>query len=188
MDVVPFSDMARFDGVLNLVGHLPHRGPMVDLGGSLVYDFFFGKTITDYCCVGPKLYVAEATVFDDEHSGSTILHMDITDTVNIMMWSAEDDTESSGVAIWHIFPPQSSDRIRQFLWEGDNFSTEQGDPIHLQSLSLTPKLLLRLAVEHRVHPYIIYQKPGEAVFIPAGCAHQVRHYIFVLNYINKACI
>jgi len=27
--------------------------------------------------------------------------------------------------------------------------------------------------EHNIRPYRIYQNPGDAVFVPAGCAHQV---------------
>lgn len=116
--------------------------------------------------------------------------MDLTDAMNTMTWSAKDDTGSPGVAIWHIFPAEDSDKIRQFLREQEDFSSGLGDPIHSQSLCLTPRYLARLEAEHGVHPYTIHQKPGNAVFIPAGCAHQVRldnanSTLLLMTYLNS---
>lgn len=170
MDVVPFPDMSRLNGVLNVAAHLPDRGPMPDLGRLLVAS---SRLLLLILFIGPKLYVAQGTFYDDDHSGSTVLHMDLTDAVNIMMWSAYDDTGSPGPAIWHIFPAEVSNKIRDFLRAEGGFSGS-GDPIHSQSVCLIPRWLARLETEYEVRPYTIHQKPGEAVFIPAGCAHQVR--------------
>ncbi|KAG8766760.1 hypothetical protein FRC16_007579, partial [Serendipita sp. 398] len=47
------------------------------------------------------------------------------------------------------------------------------DPIHSQHFYLTPPLRKKLFDKYGVKSWRIYQKPGDAVFIPAGCAHQV---------------
>lgn len=39
---------------------------------------------------------------------------------------------------------------------------------------MTPSLLEKLEKSHGVRPYTIKQYTGDAVLIPAGCAHQVR--------------
>lgn len=101
--------------------------------------------------------------------------MDLTDAINIMTWSANDDTGFPGPVIWHIFPVEVSDKIREFLRAEGGFSGP-GDPIHSQSVCLIPRWLARLEAKHRVRPYTIYQKPGDVVFIPAGCVHQVHQY------------
>ena len=49
------------------------------------------------------------------------------------------------------------------------------DPIHDQSWYLDEELRTRLLTEYGVHGYTIVQCMGDAVFIPAGAAHQVRN-------------
>ena len=117
------------------------------------------------------MYNADGSMQDDQHHGSTKLHMDITDALNLMVWAAKLPDGSPGYAIWHIFPAAISDILRQFLRE-EGF-TDLGDLIHLQMVYVTPIMLKRLFAKHRVKPYVICQRPGDAVFIPAGCAHQV---------------
>ncbi|KAK3155728.1 hypothetical protein QOZ80_2BG0206820 [Eleusine coracana subsp. coracana] len=48
-------------------------------------------------------------------------------------------------------------------------------PIHDQSFYLTAKHKRELKEEYGVEPWTFEQKLGEAVFIPAGCPHQVRN-------------
>ncbi|KAF9488637.1 hypothetical protein BDN71DRAFT_1343884, partial [Pleurotus eryngii] len=63
----------------------------------------------EYDCrpdIGPKVYAATASKHDDHHHGSTRLHMDMADAVNIM---------ASGRALWHIFHSEDADAIRQIL-------------------------------------------------------------------------
>ena len=94
--------------------------------------------------------------------------MDTSDAVNIMVHS----TPSDGVALWHIFAAVDSNSIRKFLHK--QFQGIKGDPIHSQLFYLGPNLLAQLDREYKVKPYTIEQKVDHAVFIPAGCAHQVR--------------
>lgn len=124
--------------------------------------------------IGPKMYNAEATLQDDAHQGSTFLHLDMTDAVNVMIWAATFPDGRPGYAVWHIFPRDASPIVRQFLREEVGFEGE-GDPIHSQMICMTPTLLERLFSKHGIRPYTIYQYVGDAIYIPAGCAHQVCH-------------
>jgi hypothetical protein len=119
------------------------------------------------------MYNANGSKQDNVHHGSTNLHMDLTDAVNVMMWAALNG-KKTGHALWHIFPAVSG-TLRKFLRE-EGF-TGHGDPIRSQSFYVTPDMLQRLEATYSVRPYAIYQHPGDAIYIPAGCAHQVCHNI-----------
>jgi hypothetical protein len=122
------------------------------------------------------MYNANGSILDDSHSGSTNLHLDITDALNVMLWAACLEDGGIGCAVWHIFRAEDAPKLRQFLWEHTGFKGP-GDPIHSQYIYLTPALLQLLFELFDIQPFTIYQRPGEVVFIPAGCAHQVQHYI-----------
>jgi len=47
------------------------------------------------------------------------------------------------------------------------------DPIHGQQFYLDVELRKALWEEYGVKSYQVYQRPGDGVFIPAGCVHQV---------------
>lgn len=110
--------------------------------------------------------------------------MDMADAVNIMMYSSDCADGSSGVAAWDIFRACDSDKIRSYLRRHfEHKSTEYRDPIHSQLFYLDSDHRRRLYEEEKVYSWRIYQKPGEAVFIPAGCAHQVSRVVcFILAY------
>jgi len=52
-------------------------------------------------------------------------------------------------------------------------SIPEQDPIHTQGFYLDSIKRKELYDEFGVHSHRIHQHPGQAVFIPAGCAHQV---------------
>lgn len=139
--------------------------------------------------------------------GSTRLHMDMADALNIMTYAAPCADGSPGCAAWDLFRAQDSEKIRAFLREkftpvntnangagpgsdgntggasvnGQKGKTGRGsewsgtnDPIHGQQFYLDEDLRAELFNRVGVMSYRVYQRPGEAVFIPAGCAHQVR--------------
>ncbi|KAF7983371.1 hypothetical protein HWV62_22363 [Athelia sp. TMB] len=152
MDILPIPDICRYDGIRNLASHYPPNGAGPDLG--------------------PKAYIAQGTTQDNSHSGSTVLHMDLTSAINVMTWGATHATGVRGFAIWHIFPSDSVHTLRQFLVDATAYDGI-GDIIHSQTVCVTPAMLDILASVHNIRPYVIKQSPGEAVFIPAGCPHQV---------------
>lgn len=104
--------------------------------------------------------------------GTTRLHMDMADAVNIMMYTEPTKDGHPGTAAWDIFRAEDSHYLRLFLKK--HFKGQyQNDPIHAQTFYLDPDLRRKLYEEYNVKSYRIYQRPGEAIFIPAGCAHQV---------------
>ena len=112
------------------------------------------------------MYIALAAKSD---RGTTNLHLDVTDAVNMMPWGKANE---EACATWDIFPRESALQLREFLrLEYEVPMTI--DPIHSQSIYLSDAALERLASETGVRPWRILQRVGDAVFIPAGCPHQV---------------
>ncbi|KAJ3542652.1 hypothetical protein NM688_g5948 [Phlebia brevispora] len=153
---VPFPDLSAVDGIFNLAAHFAVNGKMPDLG--------------------PKMYIAYGTEANDDHHGSTRLHLDLTDAVNIMTWAAPKADGTPGGAIWTIWPSAYREQLREFLLTDVNIEhnvSTDGDPIHCQKYYLGPSLLTHFYQRYHIRPYTIFQRAGEAVFIPAGCPHQV---------------
>jgi [histone H3]-dimethyl-L-lysine9 demethylase len=119
------------------------------------------------------MYNAMASFESQGSKGSTRLHLDMADAVNVMLHAAPTPDGKPGCAAWDLFRAEDSAKIRKFLKR--KFKGQfQHDPIHSQQFYLDSQLRKELLEEFGVKSYRIYQKPGEAVFIPAGCAHQVR--------------
>ena len=110
---------------------------------------------------------------DLDERGSTPLHLDATSAVNLLVHSSAGDSQVPG-ALWHIFRPEDSDPIRQYLRERGLYAPDE-DPIHARQTYLTLTMRHELA-ERKISGYEIRQRPGDAIFIPAGCAHQVRFH------------
>ena len=114
------------------------------------------------------MYVASS---DLDGTGSTPLHLDATGAINILVYSTTQDREDVG-AMWHIFAPEDSDKIRAYLRQRGTFSEDE-DPIHARNTYLDVSMRAELQA-FGVIPYEIRQRLGDVVLIPAGCAHQVR--------------
>jgi hypothetical protein len=124
---------------------------------------------------GPKMYNAHGDEHNHLRQGSTRLHLDVTSAVNIMLYAVDLPDGSPGGALWHIFTPETASRLREFMRQHPEIAYSGiGDPIHDQTTYLTPPLIQALDREYGIRPYTFMQHPGEAVYIPAGCAHQVR--------------
>ncbi|KAG5643259.1 hypothetical protein DXG03_001269 [Asterophora parasitica] len=165
----PVPSYVRRDGVLNIASHFPADTVSPDLG--------------------PKMYNAMATDQVAGSKGTTRLHMDMADALNIMTYAAPAPDGKAGCAAWDIFRAGDSNKLRDFLKglpaasiaangkDGENGAAKTGvivtDPIHGQQFYLDEELRAKLYEETGVKSYRFYQRPGEAVFIPAGCAHQV---------------
>ncbi|KAJ7047814.1 hypothetical protein C8F04DRAFT_986129 [Mycena alexandri] len=150
---VPMPNYVRRDGALNFASHFPLNTIGPDLG--------------------PKMYNAHANREEVSTKGSTRLHMDMADALNLMAYAAPGPDGQEGCAAWDLFRAEDSGAIRQFL--RSEFTVTGLDPIHSQQVYLDDEKRRQLWEEHGVKSFRVYQKAGEAVFIPAGCAHQVRN-------------
>ena len=131
------------------------------------------------------MYNAQGDPENHSHQGSTRLHLDVTGAVNIMLYAADLPDGSPGGALWHIFPPEAVPVLRQFMRTDPGIAYKgPGDPIHDQKTYLTPARLNSLQEKHGIRPFAITQHVGDAVYIPAGCPHQVRPLRFAYPFIS----
>nr|KYP72371.1 Lysine-specific demethylase 3B [Cajanus cajan] len=93
-----------------------------------------------------------------------------------------------GSAVWDIFRRQDVPKLTEYLKKHHREFRHINNlpvnsvihPIHDQILYLNEKHKKQLKQEFGVEPWTFEQHLGEAVFIPAGCPHQVRN--------RKSCI
>jgi len=135
--------------------------------------------------IGPKMYNSNGSDVDDPY-GSTKLHKDMTDALNLMVWAAKFPDGKPGYALWHLFPPTVTGILQQFLHEDEGFC-ESGDLINGQHAYLNIGMLERLHQKYGVRPHVVYQYSGQAVFIPAGWAHQVYFFPCVKYLTHGNC-
>lgn len=98
----------------------------------------------------------------------------MADAVNVMLFASPRADGSLGFAAWNIFRAEDAGLIRTFLRRKHPGLAATDDPIHSQQYFLDSELRQELYDTLGVQSWRINQRPGQAVFIPAGCAHQVR--------------
>ncbi|OZJ05566.1 hypothetical protein BZG36_01716 [Bifiguratus adelaidae] len=161
MQVIPFKEYVHEIGQLNLANRLPISYVPPDLG--------------------PKMYIAYGSDDIIDGKGTTNLHCDVTDAVNVMFYSSPiDQTESHkqiAAAVWDIYHQADLPKLKAFL---ASYAERQNvivvDAVHDQWVYMDAALREELYKETGIRGWRIYQNPGDAVFIPAGCAHQVCNY------------
>ncbi|KAL8537357.1 hypothetical protein ACS0TY_012489 [Phlomoides rotata] len=90
---------------------------------------------------------------------------------------------SSSGALWDIFRQQDVPKLEEYIKRHFNefrhihcnLLQKVIHPIHDQTIYLTSVHKKRLKEEYGIEPWTFVQRLGDAVFIPAGCPHQVRN-------------
>jgi len=187
MQALPFPQYTNRDGVLNLAKYFPREHVPPDLGPKM-YNAF-GRHAS-WRGMDTKT----------RKGGHTNLHCDVSDAVNVMVdvggdedeeEDDDDDDDAAAMlhdaelgdlrthhgAIWDIYRWEDSDAILQLLHAVARERNVEitSNPIHDQLFYLDDALRLRLAQQYGIRGWRFVQRHGDAIFIPAGCPHQVRN-------------
>ncbi|KAJ7965343.1 Lysine-specific demethylase JMJ25 [Quillaja saponaria] len=169
-----------------------HEFPVALANSASVHDPAKGITERKLCSQ-PSNVSAEARFVNELNtSGTTASQIEINNSESTKpelrstqdFLQNHDNLESQyGSAVWDIFRRQDVPKLIEYLWKHhkefrhvNNLPVNSvAHPIHDQTLYLSERHKKQLKEEFDVEPWTFEQHLGEAVFIPAGCPHQVRN-------------
>ncbi|KAL5576238.1 hypothetical protein UlMin_017937 [Ulmus minor] len=193
------------NGILNLAVKLPvgvlkpDMGPKTYIAYGIAEELGRGDSVTKLHCdmsdaVNILTHTAEVKLTCEQQSSISKmkkLHeaQDEKEGVKPCRWCSETDGHGpngatfTGGALWDIFRREDVSKLEAYLRNHSRefrhtycSPVERVDhPIHDQSFYLTSEHKRKLKEEFGIEPWTFEQKLGDAVFIPAGCPHQVRN-------------
>ena len=111
---------------------------------------------------------------DINETGSTRLHKDATAAVNILAYVCPRSGDTLGRphgATWLVFSAADTPQVQAFLRRRLDYD-DGTDPTQFQRVFIDEAMLVDM--KHLgLKPFTIQQHEHDAVFIPAGCPHQV---------------
>ncbi|XP_059821190.1 probable JmjC domain-containing histone demethylation protein 2C isoform X3 [Hypanus sabinus] len=182
---LPLPEYTRNDGKLNLVSRFPEDTAKSQL--ELRVCSVYGLSL------------------DDGNKGSTNLHLELTDTLHILvhteppkedrdtlekaiLTSLEGDAVDDAImkrlrdpnerpgALWHIYTSQDTERIKEFLQKVVREGDAEGqDQVSVQSCYLDQSLRTKLLEESGIRGRAVLQFRGDAVLIPTATTYQVQY-------------
>ncbi|XP_050381358.1 lysine-specific demethylase JMJ26-like [Argentina anserina] len=202
---LPFKEYTHpTASTLNLVCHLPKRAVKPDLGPKtyiaygIAQELGRGDSVTKLHCdmsdaVNILTHTTEVTLEPK--------HLAAMEELKTKHWeqdqkeifgnfsprrltgNKEVNDAGEGGALWDIFRVQDVPKLEQYIKkhcrEFRHFECrplkQVVHPIHDQTIYLTMEHKRKLKAEYGIEPWTFVQKLGDAVFIPAGCPHQVRN-------------
>ena len=185
MAALPLRTYTALKGARNLASYLPPTAVPPDLGPKC------------YCAYGELDGVGAGGAVA---RGTTPIHLDMSDAVNVLVYvegAAGDAAAAEAVvsgrrvgpsdgAVWHIFSQAESRALPAAVAKlvgpsgkrpaaVQRVGAEVGSMLFDGSIYLDDELLELLAQQAGLVPFVVVQAVGDAVVVPAGCAHQVRN-------------
>ncbi|CAN4083742.1 unnamed protein product [Withania somnifera] len=187
-------------GILNLAVKLPvgilkpDLGPKTYIAYGVTEELGRGDSVTKLHCdmsdaINILTHTAEMTLTEEQQSAIEILkqrHRAQDERERLRPEGVEYPVKMSkttGGALWDIFRREDVPKLKEYLLKhAKEFRhtyccpvDQVFHPIHDQTFYLTLEHKRKLKEEFGVEPWTFEQRLGEAVFIPAGCPHQVRN-------------
>ncbi|KAL3844817.1 hypothetical protein ACJIZ3_002220 [Penstemon smallii] len=191
-------------GYLNLAVKLPEKslkpdmGPKTYIAYGVAQELGRGDSVTKLHCdmsdaVNVLTHVQEVTFNTEQllkikelqkkHANQDESELYGNKQITNVMIEKQKQSEYEGGALWDIFRRQDVPKLEIYVTKHfSEFRHIYGNPlpqvvhpIHDQTVYLTEEHKRRLKEEYGIEPWTFVQKLGDAVFIPAGCPHQVRN-------------